>query len=212
MVNIDDNVITLIIVVLCIVICFRNSTILYSIIGGFLVTKLFNSKKYKSFLDLSSLKKKKEDVDNLIVTNVNLKESFTSGNKKNNIIPIINLEDIIETEMNIELEKNKAITKIESINTSNAATSSNDTINDSTTHNDLTKLINDINSYNEPIEEINSDIIIDGDESIAYNSIHRNEPTRVIKGMGKAYVNLSKYVREEVEEIEGKEWWGNNDY
>jgi hypothetical protein len=56
------------------------------------------------------------------------------------------------------------------------------------------------------------DIIIDGDESMAYSNIHRNEPTRVIAGIGKKYDKMKKFLKEESEEIEKRDWWGNLEY
>ena len=64
----------------------------------------------------------------------------------------------------------------------------------------------------EPSSTTLTDSVIDGDEHIAYHSIHRNEPTRVIIGMGNIYHNLGRYIQEEINEEEGREWWGNNDY
>lgn len=57
-----------------------------------------------------------------------------------------------------------------------------------------------------------NDIIIDGDEKLAYNNIHRNEPTRVIIGMTESYKKLYKYFRDEISENENKDWWNKLEY
>lgn len=59
-------------------------------------------------------------------------------------------------------------------------------------------------------DEANDDEI-DGDERIVYNSMARNEPTRVIAGTMNRLRDMDKYFREEVEEREDDPWWGRHE-
>ena len=52
----------------------------------------------------------------------------------------------------------------------------------------------------------------DGDEKIVLLNKTRNEPTRMLAGVNNAVKNLNKYVKEEIDEAENMEWWGNNEY
>ncbi len=52
---------------------------------------------------------------------------------------------------------------------------------------------------------------MDGDEGIVYNSTHRNDETRALEGISNRRRDMDKYLREEVEEAEDREWWGRSE-
>lgn len=217
MLQIDNQLITLVVVIICVIICFRtSSTILCAIIGAVIMSLINSRKNGESLINFDSLLKgiKKTPIPlKPIVNKEKPREKFYVDN--NNYIKILSdreLEDKIETEMNIEIGSNRIKEDI--------LEKEKPFIKESIPEEFIPKesipkesIPKELYITREDVEtECATDNVIDGDESIAYNSIHRNEPTRVILGMGKAYQNLSRYVLEEVEEIEGKEWWGNNEY
>lgn len=59
-------------------------------------------------------------------------------------------------------------------------------------------------------DEANDDEL-DGDERINYQARSRNDPTRVIAGTMNRRCDLDKYLREEVEEEDDREWWGRHE-
>ena len=52
---------------------------------------------------------------------------------------------------------------------------------------------------------------IDGDENMVNLSVLRNDPTRVISGTMNRRRDMDKYLREETEESENRQWWGRNE-
>ena len=52
---------------------------------------------------------------------------------------------------------------------------------------------------------------IDGDERINYQSRSRNDSTRVTAGTMNRRRDLDKYLREEVDEEDDREWWGRHE-
>lgn len=198
MLMIDNQVITLVVLILCIIICFKtSSTVLCTIIGSVLVSCLYKNgqnNRIESIINFPSLIKQQPKTNKLKVTElVKQKDKFYINNDGITLLDQQDIENELETDMEIELNKNK------NKNVDNTIKIEENNIEKFITKEDVPNICL-------------NDNIIDGDERIAYNSIHRNEPTRVIIGMGKAYQNLGRYVREEVEEVEGKEWWGNNEY
>lgn len=210
MLHIDNQVITLVILILCVIICFKsNSTILCAIIGAIIMSMVQTKKTGESLINFNSLLKKIKTPLSNDIKNVEKKvrENFYINNDYIKILSEKEAEDRIETEMDIEISSNKikdiALNKERENKEKNKE---NIPISKESINKELYITKDDVPT------NCSTDSVIDGDESIAYNSIHRNEPTRVIIGMGKAYQNLSRYVLEEVQEIEGKEWWGNNEY
>jgi hypothetical protein len=59
-------------------------------------------------------------------------------------------------------------------------------------------------------DEANDDEL-DGDERINYQARSRNDPTRVTAGTMNRRCDLDKYLREEVEEEDNREWWGRHE-
>jgi hypothetical protein len=59
-------------------------------------------------------------------------------------------------------------------------------------------------------DEANDDEL-DGDERINYQARSRNDPTRVTAGTMNRRCDLDKYLREEVEEEDDREWWGRHE-
>lgn len=207
MLHIDNQVITLVVLILCIVICFKtSSTILCTVIGSVLVSLIYKNKhsKYESIINFPSLLKKSINTPNKLKINEHGKsrEKFLVDDDSIRMMDEHEVEKVIETEMEIELNSNKIKEEV---------LEKQEVLENQEVKKQV--VIKEPFITKEDVPDIClGDDVIDGDERIAYNNIHRNEPTRVIIGMGKAYQNLSRYVREEVEEIEGKEWWGNNDY
>lgn len=264
MLHIDDQVITLAILILSIIICFRtSSTMLCTIIGSILVSIIYKNNKKEYNIALPSLmgyiypslnkkvsnsgtikvsesKKKPKDnfstdnCDNNIIKiepdfdyiNYNNKfKDYISENirQQNNVLQHIAMQQTLlqqtikskkpEPEQIKEFEQNTK-SKLKQIDISEPK-SELESIDNKQKNKDNSVQEYKVDGYisrSDIPSNCNSDDVIDGDERIAYSSIYRNEPTRVIMGMGKAYQNLSRYVLEEVEEIEGKEWWGNNDF
>lgn len=214
MLQIDNQVITLVVLILCIVICFKtSSTVLCTIIGSVLVSCMYKNKqgnKNESIINFPSLLKiYPEKPRKIKVTETEKqKDKFHIDGNSIRLLSEQEAEDEIETEMEIELNSNKI--KDETLEKQELLKSKEPVIVPEVKKQEETKE-QFITKDDVPVICL-GDNIIDGDERIAYNSIHRNEPTRVIIGMGKAYQNLSRYVKEEVEEIEGREWWGNNEY
>ncbi len=60
-------------------------------------------------------------------------------------------------------------------------------------------------------DEANDDTL-DGDERMVYSSLSRNDATRVDAGIMNRRKDIDRYVREEVEEAEDREWWGRHEY
>lgn len=217
MFHIDNKLIIIVIVILCVIICFRTSGSILCILLGAILIMDFSDNNTESNTILPSLfnrskrnknntNDKETDLNNIeekVNKMIDQKDSFQSGvemikvneKKRSNITNIRNdmeLEHLMLKELNNKTEK-KAITI--------------------TKEDPLLPQIRTKETYiPEPQSTQLMDTVIDGDENIAYNSIHRNEPTRVILGMGNAYYNLGRYVKEEVDEEESREWWGNNDY
>ena len=52
---------------------------------------------------------------------------------------------------------------------------------------------------------------LDGDERMNYQSRSRNDPIRVTAGTMNRRQDMDKYLREEVEEEEGRVWWGRHE-
>ena len=210
MLQIDNQVITLIVLVFCIIICFRtNSTVLCTIIGSVIVSLIYKgSDRQESVVNLPAFIKK-IGLPNKTTKKVKVEESPTREKfyVDNDSIRVLT-EKQIEEEMEIELKSNRIKHDTQQKKVPEIQKEPIDIPKE--LPKELPK-----ETYITPddsVTECFTDTVIDGDESIAYNSIHRNEPTRVIVGMGKVYQNLSRYVLEEVQEIEGKEWWGNNEY
>lgn len=59
-------------------------------------------------------------------------------------------------------------------------------------------------------DEANDDEL-DGDERINYQARSRNDPMRVTAGTMNRRCDLDKYLREEVEEEDDREWWGRHE-
>lgn len=225
--QIDDQLITLVVLVICIIICFKTrGTIMCTIIGSIIMSIIYKNKhnKLESIINLPSLLKNKIKKIDTKTNKIKIpdvvppKEKFYINNNSIKMVPDYDYENEIETEMHIELIK----TRIRDEFIKKEVKKSQEE--------HIKPIIKSV-SIKEPIKEFPtepikeefmtredvstmclSDSVIDGDEQIAYSGIHRNEPTRVIAGMGRAYQNLSRYVLEEIQEVEGKEWWGNNDY
>ena len=214
----DNQIITLAIVVLCIIICFQTGgPALCIIIGLVLISINSNGSLMDSIVNFPPLIPlfNNRNIGNnscyYVPPKVKVIESKPESIEQFYSEPNINSGILLDT----DIIADDLYSNIDSNINSNVTSSVEST---------------DLNTYELPIkmkkriptetkkdkfEEpnvCNTDNIIDGDERIAYNSIYRNEPTRVIVGIGKAFQNLSKYLQEEVEEIEGKDWWGNNDY
>jgi len=56
-----------------------------------------------------------------------------------------------------------------------------------------------------------NEIDIDGDETLAYQNMSRNDPVRAISGITKRRRFLDPYLREEVDESEDRFWWGQKE-
>ena len=68
-------------------------------------------------------------------------------------------------------------------------------------------------SYDNRYETCLEKGVIDGDEEAAYLNTYRNEPTRVIYGMTRQYQNVSRYVKDEIDEFDRNAyWWGLHEY
>jgi hypothetical protein len=139
------------------------------------------------------------------VTEKQKKDNFTCSKHNYNPHPS-NDKNVYKSFFNTTQDENMLENEI------NKSISTTTNTNENLQKNDTDIIPEKIEKYPVNNNNILTDDIIDGDESIAYNSIHRNEPTRVINGMQNAYNNLNKYVREEVDKEETREWWGNNDY
>lgn len=80
------------------------------------------------------------------------------------------------------------------------------------------KKINRFDNYLGNINNNKSNCLYDidlqcGDEMLAYQNIIRNEPTRVIQGqIDNTRIQIKRYVAEELETTENKEWWGEYEY
>lgn len=59
-------------------------------------------------------------------------------------------------------------------------------------------------------DEANDDEL-DGDERMNYQARSRNDPTRVTAGTMNRRRDLDKYLREEVDEEDDREWWGRHE-
>lgn len=190
--QLDNQLITLIVIIFCVIICFRtNSTVLCTMIGSALVSLIYkNNSGNESIINFPMPFKKIKVKGSNQKTKV--REQFQIDKDFIKLLDENEIENEIEMEMDIELNSNKIKKDVQE-----------------------SLFIPNVKIEPKPNTEpviIPENVCLDGDERIAYNSIHRNEPTRVILGMGKAYKNLSKYVLEEVEEIESRDWWGNMDY
>lgn len=53
---------------------------------------------------------------------------------------------------------------------------------------------------------------LDGDELMNYQARSRNDPTRVAAGTMNRRRDLDKYLREEVDEEDDREWWGRHEH
>lgn len=217
MLQIDNQVITLVVLGFCIIVCFRtNSTFLCTLISSILVSIMYRSKSDKqetiinlpSFIKKIGLQKNNTNKTPKIIEESPTREKFYVNSDSIRAVS----ENEIETEMEIELKRNRIKNEIEYIQKKIPKDPSMEIPKDVQRNTPDPPKKDTYITHDDSVTECYTDTVIDGDESIAYNSIHRNEPTRVIMGMGKAYQNLSRYVLEEVQEIEGKEWWGNNEY
>jgi hypothetical protein len=59
-------------------------------------------------------------------------------------------------------------------------------------------------------DEANDDEL-DGDERINYQALSRNDHSRATTGTIGRKTSLDPYLREEVTEEEGREWWGHHE-
>lgn len=219
----DKQIIILFVLMVCIIICFKlDSLFLCILIGGLIVSIMYKDTKKNSdhLVNFPSLLKNIEQMysNNVKITENNSLNKDTSElnvTKKDNFY--IDKDKIIISNDNMNLEK-----LIENTIEQHYEEKSEEQVIEKTVEQVVEKPIEQSVEHHNKNEKFitrediptycQTDNMLDGDEKIAYNSIHRNEPTRVIYGIGRAYQNLNRYVLEEVEEIEGKEWWGNNDY
>ena len=63
-----------------------------------------------------------------------------------------------------------------------------------------------------PIYQENNTHSIDYDESNAFQGLARNDPLRPTIGIIDRGSMMDDFLREELEDAEGKEWWGNGEY
>lgn len=61
------------------------------------------------------------------------------------------------------------------------------------------------------IDDEANDEELDGDERINYQSLSRNDSTRVTAGTVNRTRMMNNYLREEVEETEARPWWGRHE-
>ena len=61
------------------------------------------------------------------------------------------------------------------------------------------------------IDDEANDDALDGDERMNYQARSRNDPTRATAGTMNRRCDLDKYLREEVEEEDDREWWGRHE-
>jgi len=61
------------------------------------------------------------------------------------------------------------------------------------------------------IDDEANDDALDGDERMNYQARSRNDPTRVTAGTMNRRRDFDKYLREEVEEEDDREWWGRHE-
>jgi hypothetical protein len=174
-----------------------NSLLIGMLLGFIIFGYLFNGTDYVSiateYLE-NLINNKNKFVPKLVVKNTKDEFEESVGDKKNTQ----DIAENIKNNSNLDLINDPLIYKYD--------------IEEKKNIKENTFYDNYPGNINSNTKKCNDNAFIDGDETIAYNNIVRNEPTRVIIGMTEAYKKLNKYVREEVEEAEYKDWWDDTTY
>lgn len=191
----ENQLITLAVLVLCIVICYRSASSVLSMVLGALIVMHF-IKQGIIDTDLYSYLPRKMMVfePEINIKKTKAKDSFIDNNVTidNGLIKQIEQQIIKQTDIELKKDEYNILPK----------------------YNDK---LDTFESYSGNIDiktenKVLNNNFIDGDEKMAYHNKVRNEPTRVIIGSTQAYKKLNKYVQEEIDEQETREWWGHNDY
>lgn len=211
MLQLDNQLVILFIFIISIILCYKSSsTFLCFVLGGILLAILYKNNQTNKSKYIPNFPLLLKRVDTTKNYDSKLQNIYYMDDNNIKVLSDHDVNNELETAMEIELNS----AKIKN-NNKNIQINSNEIYFNPVEDKESSKEESSKENFitREDIPNIClGDNVLDGDERIAYNSIHRNEPTRVIVGMRKAYQNLNKYVLEEVQEIEGKEWWGNNDY
>jgi hypothetical protein len=201
-----NQIIILACLVLCIIVAYRsNSTILTLILGSIFLYKGYHNHALTTFTKVMSEpfqhKPEIKVVEKMTNNKINIRQKIR---EEELLMPTIKPVVINNKRDFFEIKKNSII---------GPEIKKNITIKPEIKEN----IIIEPEKEEEPEPESecnknNCNELIDGDESMAYLNIHRNEPTRVIKGIHEKYSKLVNYFKEEVEDIEKLHWWGNNEY